>query len=167
MSSVADLLRRASLTEGLPAADLELLASRAQELALDAGELLFREGEPRRLFALVVAGAIAIEKEVSGRPERLAVFGPGEALGESVFLDDSRHGTSARAVERSRCLVLSTEAVHSLLDERPLLYAALVSRAGRIIAQRLRRADATLVGRGRTLGFAGTRTRIEHDLLGE
>jgi aspartate ammonia-lyase len=167
MSSVADLLRRASLTEGLPAADLELLASRANELSLEAGELLFREGEPRRVFALVVAGAIAIEKEVSGRPERLAVFGPGEALGESVFLDDSRHGTSARALERSRCLVLSTEAVHALLDERPLLYAALVSRAGRIIAQRLRRADATLVGRGRVLGFAGTRTRVEHDLLGE
>src|SRR5688572_26384088 len=167
MSAPVDLLRRASLTEGLPAADLELLASRASMLQLAAGELVFREGEQRRLFALVASGSIAIEKEVSGRPERLAVFGPGEAIGESAFLDDSRHGTSARALEPSRCLVLSTEAVHALLDERPLLYAALVSRAGRIIAQRLRRADATLVGRGRTLGFAGTRTRIEHDLLGE
>jgi aspartate ammonia-lyase len=167
MSTAADTLRRASLTEGLPPADLELLASRATILDLAAGELAFREGEPRRHVAIVASGTLAIEKDVSGRPERLAVFGPGEALGESAFLDDSRHGTSARALEPSRCVVLSTAAVHALLDERPLLYAALVSRAGRIIAQRLRRADATLVGRGRMLGFAGSRARVEHDLLGD
>src|SRR5687767_15700436 len=30
-----------------------------------------------------------------------------------------------------------------------------------------RSTDATLVGRGRTIGFTGARTRREHDLLGE
>ncbi|HEX6059810.1 MAG TPA: aspartate ammonia-lyase [Gemmatimonadaceae bacterium] len=165
--SASDLLRGASLTEGLPAADLELLASRATLADFAPNDFIFREGETRRVFALVASGAVAIEKDVSGRPERLAVFGAGEALGESVFLDDSRHGTSARALERTTCLLLPTDAVHALLDERPMLYAALVSRAGRIIAQRLRRADATLVGRGRLLGFAGARTREEHDLLGD
>ena len=54
-----------------------------------------------------------------------------------------------------------------MLKEHPTLYAALVGRAARSIAQRLAATDATLVGRGRTLGFTGARTRMEHDLLGE
>ncbi|MDQ6828956.1 MAG: aspartate ammonia-lyase [Gemmatimonadota bacterium] len=54
----------------------------------------------------------------------------------------------------------------SITQERPPLYAALVGRAARAISQRLRAADATLIGRGRTLGFAGGATRTEHDLLG-
>ncbi|MDB4915753.1 MAG: aspA, partial [Gemmatimonadetes bacterium] len=49
----------------------------------------------------------------------------------------------------------------------PTLYAALVSRAARAIKNRLSAVDATLAGRGRTLGFGGTNTRLEHDLLGD
>src|SRR6185436_19577987 len=47
------------------------------------------------------------------------------------------------------------------------LYAALVGRAARSISQRLAATDATLVGRGRVLGFGGARSRTEKDLLGE
>ena len=54
-----------------------------------------------------------------------------------------------------------------MLKESSALYAALVGRAARAISQRLAATDATLVGRGRTLGFTGARTRTEHDLLGE
>jgi aspartate ammonia-lyase len=54
-----------------------------------------------------------------------------------------------------------------MLKESPTLYAALVGRAARAISHRLSAVDATLVGRGRTLGFGGARTRMEHDLLGD
>src|SRR6478736_8930522 len=54
-----------------------------------------------------------------------------------------------------------------MLKEYPALYAALVGRAARSISQRLAATDATLVGHGRTLGFTGARTRLEHDLLGD
>src|SRR5213076_1576785 len=54
-----------------------------------------------------------------------------------------------------------------MIKEYPTLYAALVGRAARAISQRLSATDATLVGRGRTLGFTGGRSRVEHDLLGE
>ncbi|MGQ0540018.1 MAG: aspartate ammonia-lyase [Gemmatimonadaceae bacterium] len=52
-------------------------------------------------------------------------------------------------------------------SEHPILYAALVGRAARAIAQRLAATDATIVGRGRVTGFGGKRTRSEHDLLGD
>src|SRR6185312_6416599 len=62
---------------------------------------------------------------------------------------------------------VTADQLRELVKEQPTVYAALIGRAARSISQRLAATDATLVGRGRTLGFTGLRTRLEHDLLGE
>ena len=94
-------------------------------------------------------------------------LGAGEAVGEGLLLDDSAHGTTARVIMPGTAMALTRTQLDDITREAPQLYAALVARAARAISMRLRRADATLVGRGRTLGFGGHRTRTEHDLLGE
>jgi aspartate ammonia-lyase len=133
----------------------------------ECDQVLFEEGSPREFLAIIVSGAIVIEKGLNGRPIRLVTLGAGQALGEGLLLDDSPHGTSARAVQRTEAFVLSADQVHEMVKEYPTLYAALVGRAARSISQRLAATDATLVGHGRTLGFTGARTRNEHDLLGD
>jgi aspartate ammonia-lyase len=57
--------------------------------------------------------------------------------------------------------------VAEVIRETPTLYAALVGRAAKAISQRLSAVDATMIGRGRALGFGGRHVRTEHDLLGE
>ena len=166
-NSVRDHLRALSFLEGLTDTAVHQLAHLVQPAEFACDEMLFEEGQPRKLLALVVSGAVAIEKQESGRPVRLATLGPGEAVGEGLLLDDSPHGTSARAIVPTTCYVLSRVQVDTMLKESPTLYAALVARAARAISQRLSAVDATLVGRGRALGFGGARTRREHDLLGE
>jgi aspartate ammonia-lyase len=94
-------------------------------------------------------------------------LGAGEAVGEGVLLDDSRHGTSARALQPTEAFLLSAEQLEGMIKDHPQLFAALVGRAARAISHRLAATDATLVGRGRTVGFTGSRTRTESDLLGE
>ena len=160
-------LRRFPFFTDLPGEDLEILAERATVRTFDIDEFLFHEGEPRRMLAFVTSGSVAIEKGLGGAPVRLATLGPGEALGEGLLLDDSAHGTSARALEKMSAVVFDASAVQRLLTERPAVYAGLVARAARVISRRLRNADATLVGRGRLIGFAGSHTRTEHDLLGD
>ena len=118
-------------------------------------------------MAIIASGAIAVEKGRNGRPIRLVTLGAGQALGEGLLLDESPHGTSARAVQRTEAFVITGDQVREMLKEYPALYAALVARAARSISQRLAATDATLVGHGRTLGFTGARTRREHDLLGD
>ncbi|MBC7791888.1 MAG: aspartate ammonia-lyase [Anaerolineae bacterium] len=135
--------------------------------SFDAGGVLFREGEPRKLFGILTSGSVAIEKGPEGRAEQLATLGKGEAIGEGLLLDDTRHGTSARALEPTVLAFVSSEDVQKIINERPTLYAALVARAARAISQRLRAADATLAGRGREVGFGGGGRRIERDLLGD
>jgi aspartate ammonia-lyase len=104
---------------------------------------------------------------MNGRPVRLVTLGAGESVGEGILLEDSAHGTSARAVQKTEAYVLTKNQVETMRSNHPMLYAALIGRAARAISQRLAATDATIVGRGRAAGFGGKRVRTEHDLLGD
>jgi len=162
-----DLLRRSQFLEGTTESAIHQLAKLVSTVTYECDDLLFEEGSPRSTFAIIASGAVAIEKGQNGRPVRLVTLGAGQAVGEGLLLDDLPHGTSARAIQRTEAFVITAEQVRELVKEHPTIYAALVGRAARSISQRLAATDATLVGRGRTLGFTGLRTRKEHDLLGE
>jgi aspartate ammonia-lyase len=166
-ANVRDQLRQAHFLEGVTESSLHQLAKLVQQQTYEPDAILFSEGAPRRFMAILISGAVAIEKSVNGRPVRLVTLGAGEAVGEGVLLDASPHGTSARALQRTDAFLLTADVLETMIKEHPALYAALVGRAARAISQRLAATDATLVGRGRTIGFTGSRTRREHDLLGD
>jgi aspartate ammonia-lyase len=166
-NSVRDQLRQAAFLAGVTDTALHQLSKLVEARTYDTDSVLFEEGAKRRFMAILVTGALSIEKRVNGKPVRLVTLGAGEAVGEGVLLDDAPHGTSARAIQKTEALVLTSESLQVMIKEHPTLYAALVSKAARAISHRLAATDATLVGRGRTVGFTGSRTRKEHDLLGE
>ena len=165
-SVIREKLRRIPFLEGFTDTSLHQLAQQVAPATFAPDEVLFREGSPREMLAILVAGSVAIEKHLNGRPTRLATLGVGEVVGEGILLDDSPHGTSALALEPTEAFVLPRSRVESLLKETPTLYAALVGRAARAISRRLAATDATLAGHGRVLGFSGAGNRVEHDLLG-
>jgi aspartate ammonia-lyase len=166
-SALRDQLRQVQFLTGLTESALHQLSKLVQQTTYEADQVLFSEGAPRRFMAILISGAVSIEKSVNGRPVRLVTLGPGESVGEGVLLDDSAHGTTARALQRTESMVLTTEQIALMVKEHPAVYAALVARAARSISHRLAATDATLVGRGRTVGFTGARARRESDMLGE
>ncbi|MBK6457791.1 MAG: aspartate ammonia-lyase [Gemmatimonadetes bacterium] len=117
-------------------------------------------------MAFLISGSVLIEKLQNGRPTRLSTLGAGEAVGEGILLDETPHGTSAKTIEKTSAFILTRSSIQVIVKENPTLYAALVGRAARAISRRLAATDATMVGRGRRLGFAGAATRTEKDLLG-
>ena len=166
-NTVRDQLRQASFLAGVTDTALHQLSKLVELRTWDSDAVLFEEGAKRRFMAILATGAVAIEKRVNARPVRLVTIGVGESVGEGVLLEDAPHGTSARAIQKTEALVLTVENLQVVIKEHPALYAALVGRAARAISHRLAATDATLVGRGRTIGFTGARTRREHDLLGD
>ena len=92
-----DQLRQAQFLEGLTESALHQLSRLVAPRMYECDAMLFEEGAPRTFLAILGSGAIAIEKTVQGRPVRLVTLGAGEAIGEGLLLDDSPHGTSARA----------------------------------------------------------------------
>jgi aspartate ammonia-lyase len=166
-TAIRDQLRTLSFVEGLTDTALHQLSHLLQPADYPCDAVLYSQGEERKIMAIVVSGAVAIEKPLNGRPIRVATLGAGEAVGEGLLLNDTTHGTTARALTDTSVLLLTKDDVGRMIRETPALYAALVGRAARAIAQRLAAVDATMFGRGRALGFGGKQTRVEHDLLGE
>ncbi len=150
----ADSLLASLATAGVPATCAE-------------GDALFTAGDRRSFFAVIVSGAIAIERAEGAVITRLATLGAGEVVGEGILLDDTHHGTTGRALEPTAVVKFPIATLAPMFASTPPLHAALLSRAARAIARRLKAADATIIGRGRAVGFGGGGTRREHDLLGE
>src|ERR1043165_7456671 len=105
-SSVRDRPRQAPFLNGLTDSALHHLSKLVTPATYAPEQLLFEEGSARDFMAVVMTGAVAIEKHQNGRPVRLATIGPGEAVGEGLLLDASAHGTSARSIVETEALVL-------------------------------------------------------------
>src|SRR5215211_5245952 len=123
-ASARERLRAAPFLEGLTDTAFHALARAVEPRTYAAGALLFAQGDPRRVFAIITQGSVAIEKTVAEQTTRLATLGAGEALGEGLLLDESHHGTSALALEPTEVLVLEAGRAKELLREQPGVYAA-------------------------------------------
>ncbi len=165
-AEIADALRATAFLNGFNDSHIWKLARHVTPHELTIDDTIFHEGEERARFAILITGSVAIEKSSEGRSVRLVTLGAGDAVGEGLLLDDTKHGTTARVIMPGLAMLMTRLQLDDVTRESPQLYAALVARAARTISDRLRSADATLVGRGRTLGFGGHRARQEKDLLG-
>lgn len=113
---VIEVLGRVPLFQGLPRADLERIADLVNPREVNAGEFLFREGDPGDKFYIVFDGAVEILKERPlGDHERLAVKRSGEAFGEMSLLNDAPRSASVRAVEATQLLSVSKIEFEELL----------------------------------------------------
>src|SRR5690606_36447591 len=99
------------------------------------------------IFGVIMSGGLAIEHANAGVNVQITALGPGEVIGEGMLLVESRHGTSARALQPTEILFFRRRPLGKLLKDQPALYAALLGRAAKIISQRIKRTNATLAGR--------------------
>jgi len=110
-----DLLRRVPLFAGLSKRDLEQIGGIADELDLQAGRMLIKEGTRGREFFTLVEGDVRVLK--NGR--RVASMGPGDFFGEIALVTDVPRTSTVTADSDVRVLVLTKRDFQRLLDEQP------------------------------------------------
>jgi MFS superfamily sulfate permease-like transporter/CRP-like cAMP-binding protein len=135
------------LMQGLDAAQQAVLASVLERVALSAGEVLFRAGEPGDRVYVLAQGSISI---LSGTPEdrksvrRLASFTPGVIFGETAMLDGGGRTATARADQPSVAYVLTRERLDEIRRTNPALASQVLLNLARQLSARLRNAAATI-----------------------
>src|SRR5450759_3167894 len=93
------------------------------------GDTLFTAGDARTFFAVILSGSVAIELAHDGAVTPLATLGSGEVVGEGILLDDTHHGTTARALEPVDAVLFHLKVLAPVLENTPQLHAALDSSA--------------------------------------
>ncbi len=144
----AEALARSTLFGGLDADSIEDLASRCTQRALQAGEWLFKRGDPPRSLYVLESGRLDVVLEGDGQEseELLNVLQPGEVLGELALLSGEGRSASVRARRDSRVLELKRSDFDSLLHSGPLREALLASLATQLQRSRAVEPDGALLG---------------------
>jgi len=165
MDDVRDSLRRCELFRGLDERWLDLLLPVARLRKLAAGEVLFRQGEPREALFLILEGRLEIVGQRGGTPLKLTVLGPAEAVGEGALLHAASHSTSAVALTPLTLLEFPREETRARLATDGNAATDVLTRVALAMSRRLQYTSTRLVGLEKA--YASGTTRREHDLLGE
>jgi CRP-like cAMP-binding protein len=144
--TVLEGLRSHPFLAGFPERILTKLAEIAREVTFEADEIIFREGDGRDVFYLIVSGSVSIEIHSLGRTLRVQTLREGEELGWSSALPASRKYFQARALRRVRAIAFEGSALRNLFEKDYELgyrfcHALLGVVAERIQATQLQLAD--------------------------
>jgi diguanylate cyclase (GGDEF)-like protein len=115
IESKPDALARQPLFAGLKRRELERLSVVSEELDVNAGRVLCREGALGREFFVIVEG----EVEITKGGEHVRRLGPGDFFGEISLIEHSARSTTVTALTPLRFFVLSSSAFWSLLRSNP------------------------------------------------
>lgn len=133
-------LRRVALFADLADVDLMQICESVEEIYLDAGDLLFLEGDIGQQAYVIEEGQIEIYKTVNGANVQLAVRQPGEVIGEISLLEETPRNASGAAVEKSLVIAISRDQLDNLLNTSPRAVRAMLHT----IILRLQQTEASL-----------------------
>jgi thioredoxin reductase (NADPH) len=110
---------------------LDELMEFGSERPLAASEVLYRAGEARWDFNIVLEGQVEIVREDDSQ-EVIVTYGPGQFIGELGLLTGQRTYLTARATAPSRVLVIPQESFRHLMATQPTIsdtiFGALIAR---------------------------------------
>jgi thioredoxin reductase (NADPH) len=117
--------------------EIAAIDARGSRRSVSAGEYLYREGDARYDFYVVVSGAVEIAVQTDGQERIVARHGPGSFLGELNLLSGQRVYVSARVAEPGEVIVVRGAGLRELFAARPKLadsiLAAFLARRARLV----------------------------------
>jgi CRP/FNR family cyclic AMP-dependent transcriptional regulator len=130
-------LRSVRLFSAASKKELGVLGRAADEVTVDAGHELTKEGAVGHEFFVIMEG----EADVKMKGRKVATLGKGQSFGELALLDKGPRNATVTAKTPMTVLVLGQREFAAVLDEVPTLTHKLLQA----MAARLREADAKAV----------------------
>ena len=124
-------LGRASLFDGLSRKELTQLARVSEDLDVEPGTVLCREGETGQEFFVIVDGKVKITRK--GR--RVAMRGGGDFVGEIALLEDVPRTATVTAETPLRLFVLTRKDFRHLIDTNPRIERKVLRALARRLAE--------------------------------
>jgi CRP/FNR family cyclic AMP-dependent transcriptional regulator len=132
--------------EGMKPQHFAVLASGAKAATFEAGDLIFREGEPANQFFLIESGHVALEvHEPANGTIRVQTLGPGEVLGWSWLFPPFVWHFQARAVDSVKVVVLSGAHLLAAAERDHEFGHDLMKRVTQVLMHRLQAVRKQLV----------------------
>ncbi len=132
-----------ALFSSLPSNEIKFLAEVMRHIKLEAGVILFQEGEQGDKFYIIIAGQVEVIKSLGNTDEQiLGKRGPADFLGEmSLFIPDGLRTACVRTCTSVELMELSRTDFDDLIQRRPVLAYEMV----RVLSLRLRDSENDMI----------------------
>jgi CRP/FNR family transcriptional regulator len=115
------------LFQALKPAERETLRPLIRLKSYDAGEVIFREGDPGTVFHFILGGRVKIQKAAAdGRDLILEIFGPGDPVGAVAAYEERNFPATAVALEATSMFSLPRQEFFNILAANPVLARGLL-----------------------------------------
>jgi glutaminase len=136
------------LLAGLEPDDLDLVAASCRLATVAEGDTLFKRGDPADSVFFIATGALSVllplDDTAGARSRRLALLGPGLAVGEMALARDEARSADVVAAQETEVAELTLEAFDRLAERDPAIAARVHVNLARVLADRLRTANDQL-----------------------
>jgi hypothetical protein len=143
----AQFLSRTPLFAKLSPQECSILASHCEGKTVDAGQIVFAEGDFGDAMYVVKQGSLNIFKKDLLGDVRIAEIRPGGLVGEMALVDGKPRSANVRASEASRLLSLSRASYNDLKKSHPQVATKFQDELLLLISSRLRQTTEKLVGK--------------------
>ena len=145
----ADLLELVERIEEQGQADWRLFLSYAEEIQVDAGEVIIRQFDSDRGVYVLTAGELEVRQAAkpNDKPKTIASVGPVAIIGEQTFLDSQPRTATLAAKTPATVHRLTLQAFDKLRTEEPEIACAFLFDVARSLSLRARPMQAKLATR--------------------
>ena len=141
-------LERTAIFDDFRREDFEALIGYLSVLRVDAGTLIFREGEKGTRMCLLLDGKLEVFKnDDSGARKKITDISAGKLIGEMSLIDGMPYSATVVASAVSTLVMLSRDNLQRVCEERPRVGNRLLWKIGNLLSLRLRQTTGRLIDR--------------------
>lgn len=145
IADILPILNEISIFAGLSDKQLHTLFRLLEKVCYKKGEKVFeQDSQPSHIY-IIQSGSVKLVINEKSDPLELIVFGQGQCLGETSVIGIQPHAATAIAIEDTELIVLSRNALLSLVKTDLDLFSILILNIAREACRRLHKTDEILL----------------------
>lgn len=107
------------ILSGLDRINLAKLIPNFEQVQVNSGEIVFRQGEVGDALYIIIDGIVRVYLEPGGRSREIACLGPGECFGEMALLTGEPRSADIQAMTDLILLRLAKDRFEHLIKQYP------------------------------------------------
>ena len=140
------MLQASEFFGDLPQAQIAALAVYVKAYSVDAGTVIFREGERGGFMCLIINGGAEIFKQDHKYGnKRVGEIEPGKSVGEMALVDGEQRSATCVCPQASTVVMLTREQFVRMIRESPALSVNILLKLVTLMSRRLRQTSGQLV----------------------
>jgi CRP-like cAMP-binding protein len=145
IENILPILNEISIFAGLSGKQLFVLFRLLEKVCYRAGEKVFEQGSRPSHIYIIQSGSVKLVVNANRTPLELIVVEEGQCFGETSVIGIQPHAATAIAVKDTELIVLSRNALLSLLKSDLDLFSILILNIAREACRRLHKTDEILL----------------------